>query len=183
MAKNQYNFEATVCECCEQAKNYILPIDWGTAVIVKAFAAHIRNKGINMVHPTKEMEVPAKEWTYDRAIREGVLTSTQIGNFTRARVHGLLARTKDEPGNWVLTRKGAQFLRGVRIAKLAIVEKGKQGDRSHQEGYHMPELYTCTVHELGMDASGPWEGIDFEIQEGRIVLDLPVKTQEQPRMF
>lgn len=186
--KNKYNFEPEICECCGQAKTYLLPIDWGTALIVKAVASRIREKGINVVHPTKEMEVPAKDWNYKRAITEGVLTSTQIGNFTRARVHGLIARYKDEPGNWLLTRKGAQFLRGQRIPRLAIIRKARKlaDDKtaSHKEEYFMPEEQTCTVHEIMHHGSKYpiWEGIDFDIVEGRIVQDLPAK-QPAPSLF
>lgn len=171
-SKNKYNFTPEICECCGQAQTYVLPIDWGTAMIVKALAARIHIKGINFVHPTKEMEVPAKEWTYERAITEGVLTSTQIGNFTRARVHGLIARHKDEPGNWLLTRKGAQFLRGERIPRLAVIRKTlkTENGRSHKEEYFQPEEHTCTVHEIIRKGNYPaWEGIDFDIIEGRIV--------------
>ena len=91
MSKNKYNFEPEICECCGQAQTYLLPIDWGTALIVKAVARAIRLKGINAIHPVKEMEVPAKGWNYGMAINDGKLTSNQIGNFTRARVHGLIA--------------------------------------------------------------------------------------------
>lgn len=181
--KNKYNFEPEICDCCGQAKTYLLPIDWGTAVIVKAVAAKVREKQINIVHPTKEMEVPGKAWTYDRAITEGVLTSTQIGNFTRARVHGLIARREGEAGNWVLTRKGAQFLRGERIPRLAVIEKSRktEGGRSHKQSYFKPEEFNCTIQEIVHPGSKfpVWEGIDFDIVEGRIVLDAPVKEPQQ----
>lgn len=171
MSNNKYGFEPGICEHCDQAKTYLLPIDWGTALIVKAFAARIRAKGINMIHPTKEMLVVNKEWNYERAIREGVLTSNQIGNFTRARVHGLLARNKDNAGNWVLTRKGASFLRGERIPRLAIIEKSRkaEGGRSHKQDYFKPDEFTVTVSEVSKKDSQPWEGIDFDIVEGQIV--------------
>lgn len=175
MKQNPYDYHEEVCECCGQAKTYLLPVDTGTALIVKAVAARVRAKGINVVHPTKEMEVPARDWTYTRAIREGVLTSTQIGNFTRARVHGLIARYRGEPGNWVLTTKGARFLKGERIPKLAIVQKTKKGDASHKQDYHMPDVHTVTVHEVMNPRSNDpvWEGIDFDILEGHIILELP----------
>lgn len=171
-----------MCDHCGQAETYLLPIDFGTAVIVKAVAAKIRLKGINIVHPTKEMEVPSDEWSYKRAIAEGVLTSMQIGNFTRARVHGLIARHHTETGNWLLTRKGAAFLRGDVIPRLAVIRKNRKTDenaRSHKEEYFEPETYTCTVHEITQKGSGypVWEGIDFDIVEGRIVTDLPVKRE------
>lgn len=180
MSKNVYNFKPDVCIACGQAKTYALPIDWGTALIVKAVAAAVRRKGINVIHPTKEMEVPGKEWSYERAVREGVLTSMQIGNFTRARVHGLIARYKKEPGNWVLTKKGAAFLRGHLVPRLAVIEKTRKGttdgggSRSHKQAYFKPDEITCTIHEIRSRRKKgypTWEGIDFDIVEGRIVHD------------
>jgi hypothetical protein len=170
---NKYNFEAEICNSCGQAETYLLPIDWGTALIVKAVAAAVRRKGQNIIHPTKEMEVPATEWTYQRAITEGVLTSSQIGNLTRARVHGLIAREKREPGNWLLTRKGAAFLRGDSVPRLAVIRKTTKTEegRSHKDEYFMPEQYTCTVREFDKKTAPAWEGIDFDIVEGRIVRD------------
>lgn len=184
MKKNKYNFKPLVCECCGQAKTYALPIDWGTRVIVEAVARKIRLKKINTVHPTKEMEVPAREWTYRRAITEGVLTSTQIGNLTRARVHGLLAKNEKEPGNWVLTTKGAKFLKGERIPKIAEILKTQtvNGKPSHKMRYYEPEKYTTTIHEIQKpEVDAPvWEAIDFEIVEGRVVLDSPKKNEQYP---
>jgi hypothetical protein len=186
MKKNPYGYSEQVCDCCGQAKTYLLPVDYGTALIVKAVAAYVRHKGINVVHPTKEMEVPAREWSPTRAVREGVLTSTQIGNFTRARVHGLIAKYRQEPGNWVLTSKGARFLKGERIPKLAIVEKTKKGDASHKQDYHMPDDFNVTIHELTDPRSDEpmWNGIDFDILEGRIILESDLKPRSmQPTLM
>lgn len=172
-------FEADVCDICGQATNYIIPIDKGTVTIVKALARFIRIKGINIVHPTKEMEVPAKEWTYTRAINEGVLTSTQIGNLTRARVHGLIARVDGEPGNWCFTRKGADFLKGKVVPRFAIIGKASVGheEGSHKEEYWQPEKYTVVFNEFSA-GDPPWEGFTFEIQEGRVVTELPTKVDK-----
>lgn len=179
MKKNKYNFKPLVCECCGQAKTYLLPLDWGTKVIVQAVARKIRLKKINTVHPTKEMEVPATEWTYERALKEGVLTSKQIGNLTRARVHGLLAKNKKEAGNWILTTKGAKFLKGEMVPKLAEILKTQtvNGKRSHKMRYFEPEKHTTTIQEIEKTGEKQiaWEAIDFEIVEGRVILDEPKK--------
>lgn len=163
-------FAPNVCECCGQATEYILPIDRGTTVIVKALAAAISRKGINIIHPTKEMEVPVADWTYARGVRDGVLTSTQIGNFTRARVHGLIARSHDKPGNWLLTSKGARFLRGETVPRFAVVSKSAVGndERSHKESYFEPEVHVCTVHDF-TKKDPMWEGINFDIIDGQVV--------------
>lgn len=137
-----------------------------------------------MIHPVKEMEVSAKDWSYDRAITEGVLTGTQIGNFTRARVHGLIARSKDNPGNWLLTKKGASFLRGDEIPRLAIIEKSRrvEGGRSHKQDYYLPDIHRCTIHDITKRGSKVpmWEGIDFDIFEGRIVFDTKKEAEQMP---
>ena len=172
---NAYGFKARECGCCGQAETYALPVDWGTAIIVKAVARAIRIKGINVIHPTKEMEVPTKDWTYQRAVNEGKLTSKQIGNFSRAKAHGLIARYKDEPGNWLLTSKGAAFLRGQAIPRLRVRTKhGVTQKLAPEDRYWMPEKYQVTIHEvLSRGSKYPrWEGIDFDIVEGRIVVDL-----------
>lgn len=174
MSKNNYGFEPRICGCCGQAETYPLPIDWGTAVIVKAVARAVRLKGINVIHPTKEMEVPGKDWTYERAINEGKLTSTQIGNFSRAKAHGLIARYQPEPGNWLLTSKGAAFLRGDAIPRIRVrTKKGVTATLTPEERYWKPDEYQITIHEILRRGSKTpvWEGIDFDIREGRIVVD------------
>jgi len=176
--ENKYSFTPEVCECCGQAKTYILPLDKGTAIIVKAIAAAIKIKGVNIIHPKKEMEVPATEWTKERAIRFGSLNSIHIGNLTKARAHGLIARVKDHAGNWCLTKKGAAFLRGEKVPRLAVMQKTAQGSRSHKEEYFRPEEFMVDIYELS-EADEMWEGINFDIVEGRVVMDPPVKEYKQ----
>jgi len=58
------------CECCGQTTTYIIGIDGGTVDIVKNIALFIGRKGINCVHPRKEMEGHG-------------LSSNQVGNLSR----------------------------------------------------------------------------------------------------
>ena len=171
---NKYDFEPELCACCGQSKTYPLPIDWGTTVIVKAVARAVRLKGINVIHPTKEMEVPGKDWNYSAAVNYGKLTSTQIGNFSRAKAHGLIARYKEEPGNWLLTTKGAAFLRGEQVPQIRIRYKNGVTPNPDAPKYWKPERYRVTIHDIMQRGSKApvWEGIDFNIIEGRIVVDL-----------
>ena len=83
-------------------------------------ARYIRTKGINVVHPRKEMEGHS-------------LSSNDVGNLSRARFHGLIAKVKGEKGNYLLTTKGAKFLRGEAVPKYAIISivTGKQIGRAH----------------------------------------------------
>lgn len=176
-------FKKEICGECGQAKTYLLPLDRGTTVIVSAFAAAVRHKGINVIHPTKEMEVPAKQWNLNRANTEGVLTSTQIGNLTRARVHGLLARVKGEAGNWCMTTKGAQFLKNVPVPRFAVMRKSTAEKRSHKDEYFEPEKYLITASELAREGEN-WAAIDFQIVDGRIVHDLPPpKAENQTKLL
>lgn len=174
---NQYDYEPATCECCGQTTEYMVTLSRGAATIVKAIAAAIDKKGVNVIHPTKEMEVPKDQWTYQRAVSEGVLTASQIGNLTRPRIHGLIAKYKDEAGNWVLTRKGGDFLRGEAVPRLAVVAKGTGDRRSHKKRYHLPDKYKCTIHELTKGDQPQWEAIGFKIQNGRIV-DIPTAAKE-----
>lgn len=151
---NQPFYVPSVCPHCNMTTDYLLPIDHGTAHIVKQIARYIGKKGINRVHPRKEME-----GTY--------LTSNDVGNLTRPRAHGLIAKVKGEPGNYLLTAKGSAFLHGTPIPKYAIRSKidGKT------IGYHLPEAHTVIIGELNR-AMEYWEGIDYSIEEGRIIRDL-----------
>lgn len=147
------------CECCGQQKTYLLAIDKGTVAIVKQIARFIGEKGINAVHPRKEME---GRW----------LTSNQVGNLTRARAQGLIARIKGKPGNYVLTKKGASFLRGDPIPKFAILSKVTK----HQIGYFEEEKYQVTVHDFNTTAEY-WEGVGYDIVDGRVIMARPEPRQ------
>lgn len=177
--ENKIKYKPERCEHCGQTTTYLVPLDRGAAIIVKALAAAIRRKGINCVHPGKEMEVPRREWSYERAVTEGVLPSNFIDNFSRVRFHGLIARVKGEAGNWCLTSKGARFLRGEPVARYVIRSKATK----HNLGYYEPETLTVTVHEL-RKADELWQGINFDIVEGRIVTEPVVaKKEEAAKLF
>lgn len=168
LTKPRIPYEPEKCQCCGQSTTYLLPVDRGTVDIVKAISVAIYRKGINVIHPRKEME--SKVSDYDLMIREGMLTSNQVGNLSRPRFHGLIAKVKGNPGNYCLTHKGAQFLKGMSIARFAIISK-KEG---HQIGYYMPEECQVNIRDFAKDEQY-WEGINFDIVEGHIVKDLPVK--------
>lgn len=150
-----------VCPHCGQSTTYLLSIDKGSVDILKQIALFIYKKGQNVVHPRKEME---GTW----------LTSNQVGNLSRPRFHGLIARYKDEPGNYVLTHKGAQFLKGESVAKFAIISK----DKHCQLGYWRPTDFQCNIHDF-TDDDEYWEGINYEIKEGRVVLLPPEESKQE----
>lgn len=146
-------YEPEKCECCGQSKTYIIGLDHGTADTVRAIALMIGRKGLNMVHPRKELE--------GRGI-----SSNQVGNLSKARFHGLIAAVKGERGNYLLTKKGAAFLRNQKVAKYAIISKAE----GKQIGYFNPEENMTCISEL-LDGTEYWEGVNFEIIEGRVVWD------------
>lgn len=176
--KEKLDIDLPVCECCGQSTHYALKITRGTAIILKAFSVAIRRKGINMIHPTKEMEVLRSEWNYERAVSEGVLTSTQIGNMSTAGRHGLIVKSKENTGNWVLTSKGSAFLHGDPIPRIALISKSAKGKGmgSHKDEYYMPEDHQCTIHDF-TKKDPMWEGINYEIVEGHIVPFKPIEGQ------
>lgn len=150
-------FTPSKCSCCKQTQEYLLPIDRGTCEILKAIARKIEMKKINLVHLRNELE--------------GVsLTSNQVGNATRPRSHGLIAKVKGHPGNYCLTTKGAQFLRGQPIHKYAI--RSKVEDRT--VGYWGEEQ--CTIFEFTPE-SERWEGIGYDIIAGEVFQTLPTKQK------
>ncbi len=141
-----------ICPACKQSCTYIIPIDKGSVEIVKAIARFIGIKGINAVHPRKEIEGHG-------------LTSNQVGNLSRPRMHGLIARIKGNPGNYCLTRKGADFLRGESVPRYAIISKAE----GHQVGYFGSDYLTCRISDFNESGEPYWEGINYDITEGEII--------------
>lgn len=152
------DYKPEICECCGQTKTYAIAIDRGTCDIMKAIATYIGLKGVNCVHPRKEME-------------GDMLTSNQVGNLSRPRLHGLIARVKGNPGNYLLTPKGARFLRGEMIPKTAIVLKATEQSDYRNIGYWNEETDQCTIHDFQHDDEEYWNGIGYTVEEGHIVYD------------
>lgn len=155
---------------CRQTTTYLLSLDHGSIDIVRAIAVVIGKKGINVVHPRKEMECKlAPGVSYEMMISSGMLTSNQVGNLTRPRAHGLIAPVRTNAGNYCLTGKGIRFLKGESIPRFAIMSKSQ----NHQIGYYLPSEYTVNIADLSW--GDYWEGINYDIVEGRVVKDLPEK--------
>jgi len=160
--KLQEAYEPERCECCGQTTTYILQVTLGVVQVIRAISSAIHRKGINHIHPRKEMETSEK-MPGDVRMAEGKLTSNEVGNLSKARFHGLIARVKDNPGNYCLTDKGVDFLNGEDVPKFAIISK----EHKRQVGYYKEEEFTCNIKELiGTDY---WVGIGFEIREGKVV--------------
>lgn len=168
-----------VCQCCGQSTTYILAIDQGTVDIMKSMSNAIYKKRLNSIHPRKEMEINvdnSKNMGYYRMIKYGYLTSNQVGNLSRARFHGLIAKIKGHAGNYCITRKGFKFLAGEPICKFAIISKSE----GHQIGYWTPTNSSkdeVTIRSFGYSGDY-WEAIGYEIKEGEVIN----VEQEQSRL-
>jgi hypothetical protein len=163
MNERTQTYEAEICEHCLQTTTYAIAIDKGTVDIVSKMADFIGKKGINTVHPRKEME-------------GSYLTSNQVGNLSRPRLHGLIAKVKGESGNYLLTTKGAEFLRGKAISRVAIVQKATGKTEKSTIGYLQDDMVTLDCFRTSVEY---WEGINYTVEEGRVVKDL----EEQKTLF
>jgi len=173
--KLQEKYNPERCSCCGQTETYLLPIDKGTVDILRAISRAIMFKGINAIHPRKEMEVSYCA-SYAKMILSGHLTSNMVGNLSRPRFHGLIASIRDEAGNYCLTTKGAKFLNGTLIPRYAIVSKVT----GHQIGYWKPEKYQVSIKDFYANDIC-WEAINFEIREGQIIRKI-VKEEGQRQL-
>lgn len=176
--KKQEQYKAEVCDHCTQQITYLIPINKGAVEILKAIAAAIRKKKINAVHPRKEMEIGSKKLDHFTMIAEGHLTSNMVGNLSRPRFHGLIARIKGQSGNYCMTRKGSDFLKGKSFPRYAIISKRLGGN----VGYWESEKYQVNVKEFTSDEE-LWEGIDFDIVEGKIIIDIVKDPKGQKQLF
>ncbi len=176
--RKQEQYDPEVCDHCAQQITYLIPIDKGCVEILKAIAVAIRKKGINAIHPRKEMEIDSKKIDHFTMIAEGHLTSNMVGNLSRPRFHGLIARIRAQTGNYCLTRKGAKFLKGESYPRYAIISKRLGGNI----GYWMSEKYQVNIKDFTSDED-LWEGIDFDIVEGKIVIDIVKDPKGQKQLF
>lgn len=160
-------FQPKVCPCCMQTEEYLMTIDAGTADIVRSISAAIRRKGENCIHPRKEMEMGKNQLNYNQMIREGYLTSTMVGNLSKARSQGLIAQVIGKSGYYCLTHKGAEFLKGASIPKFAVMSKVT----GHNIGYWHELDERVKLKDL-IKSGDYWE-IDFTVQNFRILVDAP----------
>ncbi len=179
--KKQEEYIPEKCTCCGQSMTYLIPVDRGSVDILKAVARAIQKKGINAIHPRKEIEISEaqrNQMGYELMIKSGNLTSNMVGNLSRPRFHGLIARIKREPGNYCLTSKGAKFLKGDSIPRYAIVDK----TTGHQVGYWMSDKYEVNIKEFSTDEE-LWEGIDYDIVEGQVIRRIEKDPETQRQLF
>lgn len=158
MAKPKY--QPHVCESCEQTTEYRSGMDRGSAWIVIAIAnaqtqlkeksVHIKNQMLTLkeMHPN----LPAMA-------HAGKMTATMIDNVLVPKYHGLVAQG-EEPGHYLVTRKGWKFLAGLPIVRYVIVDK-----RTHSKLREWEPEITVTIKELLKSDEIPfWEGEQAKYQ-------------------
>jgi hypothetical protein len=148
-----------VCEACSQTTTYAMALDRGTAHIVLAVFNAVRRLDRNRVHIDKEMVALKHDWpSYQEMIEGGCMTSSMQHNVPRARYHGLIAFADRGSGEYLLTPKGAAFLRGEPVPKVVIVDKAKKKNA----GYFEPEGIVTWAQLVRKEPY--WaKGFDFEI--------------------
>lgn len=112
------------------------------------FIGAIKSKGVNSIHLQKEVE----------------LTKNEYNNFQKLHYFGLVAKDRNKPGYWVITRLGGEFLRNEKpLQKFALSFHDKLVERQG------PAL-TISEH-LRDNAHDPlyWQQMfDYEILNGRL---------------
>jgi hypothetical protein len=155
--------EQHTCPTCGQSISYELGVDKGSCDILKKIAKVIGAKGINAVHPNKEMA------------KAGMLTARQLDNIVRLKFHGLVAHIDGEPGNYCLTNKAFEFLGGEPIPKTVVVMKRTKGKRAHVIAHSDEEI---TIDSLDIEWGPYWSSNGYQIKQGRVIMEPPVKGDD-----
>jgi hypothetical protein len=152
-------FESTVCQSCGHTQDYSIRIDKGTAMTMMAIANRIRIKGKNQVHLLQEMTVANPKAggfdTWQDMVRAGFISMRMLGNATRPRLHGLIAFHDEGSGQYLLTPKGAKFLRGDPVELEVIVEKLTHSNVGYRGTADGP--YMTTIHAALRDEAPFWD--------------------------
>lgn len=135
-------FKSPVCTSCGQTTHYDLNLDKGIAYIMIALYNRVRMKGSNSVHIQNEMATNETS-DVEELSKQGLITFKMEKNVARARKHGLIAFVDRGSGEYLITRKGAQFLRGMPVPKTAIVQKS-----GGTQGYWHPDASITSIGEL-----------------------------------
>lgn len=135
-------FIPEVCQHCGMTTTYRVGLDKCAALIVLDILKRVSEKGINQVHPARELK-----WGEQKE------TQWYLTNLSVPRFHGLIAYVgKEKNGFYCLTRKAGKFLRGQLVPRYAIVSKSD----GQQIGYWNSEKHQVTMRELLNDSEIPF---------------------------
>lgn len=175
--KSQFpKFVPDICPHCTQSTNYAMCLDKGTAAIVVALANAVAKKNQNCIHLLGEISIASPKAggydSYDAMLMDGMMTFRMVCNATRAVRHGLIYPVEDGSGNYLLTAKGAKFLRGEPIPRVAIVNKGTHS----KEGYYYENEDRITIKDLMKRDEEFWVGEIAKLEKSEIFAHLQQDT-------
>ena len=166
-------FKPQICAACGQTTEYPIRLDKGSALIVIAVSRAIRRKNQNRVHLFNEMLCKRGEYrnAYEAAL-DGKMSARAAGNALRPKYHGLIAQVEGGgKGEYLLTPKGAQFLRGMAVPAIAVIDKTKHKKKEYLDG----ETETATISRI-LRSDTPFWDLEWEIDEQSLALKRKVEA-------
>lgn len=141
--------ERTCPHCGASMKVWRHSLSKGLVDVLVEFIGAVKQKGKNSIHLQNDMPN---------------LTKNQYNNFQKLHYFGLVAKDDKNPGHWVITKWGGEFLRGERkIEKFALTFRDKLVER---EG-NLVSVKDFFPQEFGDDY---WQSIfDFKILQGQLI--------------
>lgn len=142
-------YTPTMCDHCGQTQDYLINLDKGSALIVMALAYAVKRLDRNKIHLAKEMEIATPDIVRDfgdlwSAIRAGYMSARMTDNILRPKYFGLVAQCDGGgKGEYLLTPRGARFLKGDPIEAAAVIDK-----RTHSKRMYWEPSGSTTIHEL-----------------------------------
>lgn len=141
------------CTGCGQTTDYDIALDRGTALIVLALYNAVRLKGENCIHAVKEMVVDPREYpSYREMVQDGKMSFRMMSNIGRPRYHGLIAFVDKGTAEYLLTPKGANFLWGRDVPRVAVVDK-----KTHTKKFYWNEEEDRVTFGLLMKEAPFWD--------------------------
>lgn len=144
--QNQKQYCPTCGHCISPYKVSVTPMM--VHALIK-FRQAVIDKGENSVHLLKDFKGKPYE-----------LTRHEWNNFSRQRFLGLAVKVENNPGYWLLTRRGAEFLNGITdIPAHVWIEKDKIIDRSETRVYVVDVIKSTPYLETKNDIEYRWPNV------------------------
>lgn len=164
MPKTSTKYQEHHCSECNQTTDYASKLNKGMATFLLTFARAVTIKGENRIRLTEIMVDPkTPEWaSATKRAAEGKITQPQYNNFSHLCRHGFIVIV--ETGVFVLTKKGAAFLRGKPVEKAAIVDKRTHSNVGYVADADGSVLMT-DIWEVMKSKDGWWSGWNYDIAD------------------
>lgn len=169
-------FTPEICPHCCQTTDYKIDLDRGSAHIVIAIANAHRRTGHKRIHVTNEMLGLTKDFRSPyEMVMDGYMSAAMLQNILRPKYFGLIAQGED-PGYYLLTKKGSKFLRGETVNRSAVVDK-----LTHSKKLYLEDAGMITIGELLKSSSiFFWEGEKAKLEKLAAYLD---QEMTEPKLF